>query len=63
MPDSIKPYMQPVYAYHKDAECFECEHSKTALTIDGDVWQICFIRYDKTCDENCPKWKLHEEVI
>jgi len=53
--------MQPFYVYHKDAECFECKHSKTTLTMDGDVWQICFIRHNKTYEEDCTKWELEEK--
>ena len=48
-------------AYHKDAECFECKHSKTALTMDGDVWQICFIQHDKTVEQDCIGWELQEK--
>ncbi len=50
-------------AYHKNAECRECRHSKTLLAMDGDVWQICFIKYDKTHEEDCKQWLFSEKEI
>ena len=45
-------------SYHVDDECETCMWSKTVLTIDADIWHICFLNHDKSKEIDCSKYDL-----